>query len=199
MEEFLSNNTMTFKNIIKVSSSFTALASLILTTGCSLVGIGNVTEKLDQLGVSVERPASWKDTKIQNDEQYIDYVVSIPQDSTAQSNVVGHIAISIVKPLGDKIINIDDEVSGLEKYIGANVTEMKEIDSKEVQLLGEKAKRVTLQFRNGEDKSISEKVAITLTVKNNKAYSIILDEDPTDFDKFFPTYEKMAQSMAILQ
>ncbi|MCX6733539.1 MAG: hypothetical protein NTX63_01880 [Candidatus Peregrinibacteria bacterium] len=190
---------MTFSKIIKANMSFLAISSLVLTTGCSLVGIGNKTEKLEKLGISVERPASWSDTKIQNDDQYIDYVVSIPQTTTDKSNVEGHIAISVVKPLGDKVINLEDELSGLEKYIGANVTEMKEIENKEVQLLGEKAKRVTLQFRNSEDKSISEKVAITLTVKNNKAYSIILDEDPTDFDKQFATYEKMAQSMALLQ
>ncbi len=189
---------MTLKDTIKAITSFLAISSLILTTGCSLVGIGNKTEKLDKLGVSVERPASWSDTKIQNDEQYIDYVVSIPQATTERSNVEGHIAISVVKPLGDKVINIEDELSGLEKYIGANVTEMKEIDSKEVQLLGEKAKRVILQFRNSEDKSISEKVVITLTVKNNKAYSIIMDEDPADFDKQFLTYEKMALSMKLL-
>lgn len=189
---------MTSKKIIRNNITFFAASSLVLATGCSLVGIGNTTEKLDKLGVSVERPASWSDTKIQNDEQYIDYVVNIPQTTTEKSNVEGHIAISVVKPLGTKAINLEDELSGLEKYIGANVTEMKEVESKEAQLLGEKAKRVTLQFRNSEDKSISEKVAITLTVKNNKAYSIILDEDPTDFDKHFATYEKMALSMKLL-
>jgi|GEM_PF-2494260 len=190
---------MTLGKIIKANISFLAIASLTLMTGCSWIGIGNKTERLDKLGVSVERPASWSDTKIQNDDQYIDYVVSIPQTSTEKSNVEGHIAISVVKPLGDKVINLDDELDGLVKYIGANVTEMKEVEGKDTQLLGEKARQVTLHFRNSEDKSISEKVAITLTVKNNKAYSIILDEDPADFDKQFATYEKMAQSMALLQ
>lgn len=189
---------MTFKNSIKINIGILAILSLISTTGCSWVGIGDKTEKLDKLGVSVERPASWSDAVVQNDEQYIDYVLNIPQATTEKSNVEGHIAISVVKPLGSKVINLEDELSGLEKYIGANVTEMKEVDSKEVQLLGEKAKRVILQFRNSEDKSISEKVAITLTVKDNKAYSIILDEDPADFDKHFPTYEKMAASMKLL-
>lgn len=175
-----------------------ALIGLISVTGCSLVGIGDKTEKLDKLGVSIERPASWKDATVQNDEQYVDYVLNIPQTTTEKSSIEGKIAISVVKPMGDKTINLEDELSGLEKYVEANVTEMKEIDSKEVQLLGEKAKRVILQFRNSEDKSISEKVAITLTVKNNKAYSIILDEDPADFDKHFPTYEKMAASMKLI-
>lgn len=190
---------MTLGKIIKANMSFLAISSLVLTTGCSLVGIGNKTERLEKLGISVERPASWSDTKIQNDDQYIDYIVNIPQTTTDKSNIEGQIAISIVKPLGDKIINLEDELSGLVKYISANVTEMKEVENIEAQLLGEKARRVTLQFRNSEDKSISEKVAITLTVKNNKAYSIILNEDPADFDKQFPTYEKMAKSMSLLQ
>lgn len=163
-----------------------------------MVGIGNVTEKLSNVGVSIQRPASWTDIKTQSDNQYIDYVISIPQTSTDKSNVEGHVAVSVVKPLGEKKVNIEDELSGLQKYIEANVTEMKEVETKEALLLGEKAKRVTLQFRNSIDKSISEKVVITLTVKNNKAYAIILDEDPIDFDKYFETYEKMAQSMALL-
>lgn len=183
---------------IKTITSFLALSSLFLATGCSLIGIGNTTEKLEKLGIKLQRPASWKNTTVQSDDQYTDYVISIPQANTEKSNVEGHIAVSVVKPLGDKKLTIDDELSGLKKYIGANVTEMKEVENREVQLLGEKAKRLTLQFRNSEDKSIIEKVVITLTVKNNTSYAIILDEDPADLEKHLPTYDKIAESMAFL-
>src|SRR3989338_8608193 len=127
--------------LIKLTTHFLALSSLLLITGCSYIGIGNSTEDLAQLGLKIQRPASWSQTSIQSDEQYTDYVINIPQSTTDRSNVEGHIAVSV----------------------------MKQIEKKDAQLLGQAAKRVTLQFRNSEDKSISEKVTITLTVKDNKA------------------------------
>lgn len=187
-----------FTRVTKTATRLLALSSLFLATGCSLIGIGNTTEKLEKLGLKLERPASWKDSSIQSDSQYTDYVINIPQANTEKSNVEGHIAVSVVKPLGDKKLTIEDELNGLKKYISANVTEMKEVGSQDTQLLGEKAKRLTLQFRNSEDKSIIEKVVITLTVKNNTSYAIILDEDPSDMEKHLPVYENMAASMSFL-
>lgn len=177
---------------------FIATVSLLLTTGCSLVGIGNKTEKIEEMGIKLERPASWPKSNVQNDEKYIDYTIALPQKSTEKTNIEGHIAISVAKPVGNQKVVLDDEIKGFIAYLGNTVSGLKEVSRKETEFLGEKATQVILQFRNNEDKSISEKVIVTIAVKDNKAYSIFLDEDTADFDAFLPDYDKILSSITAL-
>lgn len=181
--------------LLTISASF-FLATLL--SACSLGGISYKTEKLEKLGLKVDKPSRWTATKTQSDEKYVDYVIDIPQTANAKPTVNGHIAINVVKPLPGETVTIKDEIEGLKKFFAARVQELKTVEEVDATLLGQPAKRVILEFRNDEDKTIVERVLITLTVKDSKAYTLILDEDLQDFDTYLPVYEKMAQSMEVL-
>ncbi len=182
-------------------SILTIAASLFFTmlfSACSLGGISYKTEKLEKLGLKVDKPARWTATKTQSDEKYVDYVIDIPQKSDTKPTVNGHIAINVVKPLPGETVTIQDEIEGLKKFFAARVQELKTLEETDTTLLGQPAKRIILEFRNDEDKTIVEKVLITLTVKDSKAYTLILDEDLQDFETYLPVYTKMAESMQLL-
>ena len=173
----------------------TIIAVLSVISACSLIGIGTITDTIEEMGVKVDRPASWKTTKLQHDEKYVDYVIDIPQKNSLPSNVVGHVALTLSKAIGSEKISIQSEVAGLTKLISKTVTELKTLEEKDVTFLGIPGKRAILEFRNSEDKSIAEKVAVTLTVKDNQTYAILLDEDAADFDMQLPVYDKIAGSV----
>jgi len=178
---------------ITVAVLFSAAISII--SGCSLVGIGVATDTIGEMGVTVDRPASWKKTKMQKDEKYVDYVIDIPQKKSNASNVDGHVALSLARPVGQEKLTVDSELKGLIKYLNKHVTELKTLEERDMTFMGQSGKRLILQFRNAEDKSISEKLAVTFTIKDKNAYTIILDEDMEDFALFMPQYEAMVASM----
>lgn len=181
--------------IKKITTAILFFATVSVVSGCSLVGVGTTTDTIGEMGVSVDRPASWKKTKIQKDEKYVDYVIDIPQKKSDPANVEGHVAVNLARPIGQEKLTIDSELKGLIKYLNKHVTDLKTLEERDITFMGQAGKRLILQFRNAEDKSISEKLGVTFTIKDNNAYAIILDEDTEDFDLFTPQYEAMVASM----
>lgn len=183
----------------KIIATCLLFATLSAFSGCSAIGIGKTTIAIGEMGVSVDRPASWKKTQLQKDDKYVDYVIDIPQKKSDPSNVEGHVAINLAKPIGQEKLTIEGELKGLTKYLSNRVTDLRTVEERDVTFMGQAGKRLILEFKNAEDRSISERLGVTFTLKNNMAYAIIIDEDTKDFEELMPIYEEMAASMKFSQ
>ncbi len=169
--------------------------SIALLTACTPGTVSYRTETLDKLGIKVDKPTQWNSTRTESGDNYVDYIVDVPEGSTDKNGIVGKVSINLVKPLEGEVVKIQDEVDGLKKLFSNSISDMKILEEVDTKLMGFPAKRVTLQFRNNEDKTTLEKAIFMVTVKSNQAYVILLDDDVKDFDKNLPIYEKMAASM----
>lgn len=171
-----------------------ALITVLFVTACKKTDtLTFAPEKIEKIGVQIDKPTTWTG-KLQYDEKYVDYIINIPQTSRA-NGIDGRIAVNLVRAITpDEKLTVNEELSGLKKYIGVQGSDLKTLDEKDVTFLGMPAKRSTVQLRNHEDKTIMEKIAIILTVKDNQVYSMIFDEDAQDFDVYLPTFDQMTAS-----
>lgn len=172
--------------------TFIAIAALSLAA-CKKAGLTFAPEKIEKIGIQIDKPTTWVG-KLQYDEKYVDYIMNIPQLSRS-NGIDGRIAVNLVRAITpEEKITVDKELDGLKKYIGIQGSDLKTLDEKDSTFLGLPAKRSVVQLRNHEDKTIVEKIAIILTVKDNKVYSMILDEDAQDFDAYLPTFDQISAS-----
>lgn len=177
-------------------ASWSLLAfSITFLSACSMGSISYKTETLEKLGVKIEKPRQWTSTRTESGDNYVDYIIDVPEGSDDKNGIVGKISINLVKPLEGEAVKIQDEVDGLKKLFASSVTDMKILEEADTKLMNFPAKRVTLQFRNNEDKTTLEKAVFIVTVKSNQAYVLLLDDDVKDFDKNLPVYERIATSM----
>lgn len=175
-------------------TAFLAL-TLTLFSACSLGGFSYKTESLDALGVKIEKPRQWSSARTESGDNYVDYIIEVPESSNGNNSIAGRMSINLVKPLEGEIVKIEDEVNGLKQLFSSNITDLKTIEEVDTTLMGMPAKRVKLQFRNNEDKTTLENAVFTVTVKDNNAYVILFDDDAADFEKYYQVYEKMTASM----
>lgn len=168
---------------------------LMMLTGCSWGKLTYKTEALDQLKVKVDKPEQWKSTRTESGDSYVDYIIEVPENNNDKQSIAGKMSINMVKPLSGETVKLQDEVDGLKKLFSNNITDLKTLEEVDTKLMNLPAKRVTLQFRNNDDKTTLEKAIFTVTVKDNNAYVILFDDDVADFQKYLPAYDKMAASM----
>ncbi len=180
-----------------ITASFFLATLLAATAGCSFGAISYKTETIDQLGITIDRPTNWGDSKAQSDEKLAEYIIDIPQLKSDKPTVKGRIGIATVKPFFGETVTLKTEADGLKKIFTQRFPDIKIVEEVDTQLMGTPAKRLIFEHRNNEDKTIVERVLITLTVKNDKAYSLTLQEDLTDFEKYLPVYQKMAETMKL--
>ncbi len=178
-----------------IATSFFLATLLATTAGCSFGAISYKTETIEQLGVTIDRPTNWGDPKVQSDEKLAEYIIDIPQPKNDKPTVKGRIGIATVKPFSGETVTLKTEADGLKKIFTQRFPDIKIVEESDTQLMGTPAKRLMFEHRNNEDKTIVERVLITLTVKDDKAYSLTLQEDLADFEKYLPVYQKMAETM----
>lgn len=193
------------QNIIIATTSIIILSVLgsLFLSGCTIAGInfGGIsyqTENIDKLGLKVDKPKQWPVAKIDSTNNYVDYVINIPEGNQEGGGIAGWLSINLAKPLAGEKVSIDDEVNGLKKLFSNNITEMKVLEEGDTKLMNLPAKKVVIQFRNNEDKTILEKAVFTVTIKDNSAYVVLMDDDTKDFEKNLPIYDKIAASVQAL-
>ncbi len=184
-------------SLTKPPTSILLVFSVALLTGCSFGAISYKTETIDQLGIIVDRPTNWGDPKVESNEKLAEYIIDIPQAKNDKPTVKGRIGIAVVKPFPEETVTLKTEVDGLKKIFILRFPEIKTVEETDTQLMGTPAKRLLFEHRNSDDKTIMERVLITLTVKNEKVYSLTFQEDVTDFEKYLPVYQKMVETMQL--
>lgn len=184
--------------ISKISKSLLLLTLTIsLLTGCTWGELVYKTERLDKLGLSVGKPEMWSSTRTESGDSYVDYIIDVPEGKNEKNSIAGKMSIDLVKALPNETVKIQDEIDGLKKLFSNNIDGLKILEEIDTTLMGLPARRVTLQFRNNEDKTTLEKAVFTVTVKDNNAYVILFDDDVADFEKYLPVYNAMAASMTL--
>lgn len=193
------------QNIIIATTSIIILSvlGLLFLSGCTIAGItfGGIsyqTENIDKLSLKIDKPKQWPVAKIDSTNNYVDYVINIPEGNQEGGGIAGWLSINLAKPLAGEKVSIDDEVNGLKKLFSNNITEMKVLEEGDTKLMNLPAKKVVIQFRNNEDKTILEKAVFTVTIKDNSAYVVLMDDDTKDFEKNLLIYDKIAASVQAL-
>lgn len=183
------------------SRNFSILAlalSMLIVAGCGTKVITYETVNQKDLNLSFERPNDWTDEKVAPGQEYVDYTINIPGTSDNSNRLNGTLAISVINAPADTLLKLEEEV-GTFKNLFKNSKDMKILTETDATMLGEKAKEVTMAFKNAEDENVQEKVIGTVTVHNNKVYVALLDEEESEWDKYLPVYQKLRDTLRPLQ
>lgn len=170
-----------------------ALATVLVITACASQQITYEPATISAMRIDIKRPKEWEAARITNDPLYVDYIMNIKGDKGA---IAGRIGISMIQPITpeEKVI-LADEMKGFKDMLKTKITDLTTIEEKDTTLLGLPAKYALMEYRSSENKTVIGRIAFTITVKDRTAYSIILEDDTTDFDVNLPHYREIADSM----
>lgn len=188
------NSKKSLKKPLENSLIIMTLISTMILAGCGAKVFTYKTVNQKDLNLSFERPDDWTDEKLSPGQEYVDYNINIPGISSSSNRLNGTLGISVINAPNDTLLKLEEEV-GTFKNLFKDAKEMNITSEVDVMMLGEKAKEVTLTFKNAEDESVQEKVVGTVTVHNNKVYVVVLDEEDTEWNKHFSVYQKLRESL----
>lgn len=191
--------TASIKNKIFMPALLTTLLILMLIiAGCGTETITYETVNQKDLNLSFERPDDWTDEKVAPGQEYIDYTINIPGTPGNSNRLNGTLAISVINAPADTLLKLEEEV-GTFKNLFKDSKEMKILSETDTTMLGEKAKEVTMAFKNAEDANVQEKVIGTVAIRNNKVYVALLDEEEGEWNKYLPVYQKLRDTLRPIQ
>ena len=133
----------------------------------------------------------WDELKVYATIGYGDYVSEIQT-----GKMTGNLSINLINPSADELFTLEKETEIMKNiFKDTKVKDLKFVSEKDVMMLGEKAREIVMTFLNPNDETITEKVVATVTVKNNKSYRAILEEEEAEFNDNLPYYEKVRNSL----
>lgn len=170
------------------------LSALLLIAGCGQKTFIYKTMENKELGLFFEIPEGWDDHATAPGKGFVDFVINIPNDETEENRMKAKIAISKIDAPPGKLLNLEEEI-GTFKNLFKDAKGMKIVSEKEVNMLNEKGKEILLNFQNREDAKVTEQVIGTVIIADNKLYFVLYDEEAAEFEKYFPVYEKLRDSL----
>lgn len=196
---FSKTTTASIGNKIFMPAILTVLLMfMLIIAGCGTEVVTYETIKQKDLNLSFERPDDWTDEKVAPGQEYVDYTINIPGKPGSSNRLNGTLGISVINAPADTLLKLEEEVETF-KNLFKDSKDIKILTEMDATMLGEKAKEVTMTFKNAEDANVQEKVVGTVAVHNNKVYVALLDEEESEWDKYLPVYQKLRDTLRPLQ